>query len=87
MIESRNVSVTQAVACGAWAVTALMFLIAAHIYATGGGRLAILVAEGACILSAGAATIQLKHYSERICRVVRDRDELADDIRRLQRVR
>ena len=87
MIDTRSMSVTQVIAYAMWAATVFMYLTAAHVYMDGGGRLAILIAEAACILSAGAATVQLKHYAQGVCKVVSERDTLAEDVRRLQRVR
>lgn len=86
MNEERTVSVTLTVAYIGWAVSLSMFVLAVGIFlATDGiGRGPVIIAEGACIVSAMAATAHIKHFSEGVCRVFRDRDELAADIRQLR---
>lgn len=84
MNDEHTVPVTLTVAYAAWAVALLMYAAAVVTYILSGGWLAILIAEGACIVSAMAATVHIKHFGGLVCRVVRDRDQLTADIQQLR---
>lgn len=71
-MTERTTSMAAVVAGGLWVTALIAFMVAAVVMALGPWPVALLVAEGACIVSAFAATMHIRCYAIRGFDLVRN---------------